>query len=1117
MSVSEANNNAATQTTNESSSAVGTCPFEKGEIQLIPMRYAISEESEQLPLKYNGSLYKDDKVYQGIRPLNEGYLYLIHDSDSKILYEYAVSSDNSLVGRQFVKGDTDFTYNYLTKIFVPTCGKLLAMFMPVALTPERADILLTAYSDQSDIMNSVYLSTKSVANGTKGLMPLQVKEQSTLSSAIDFVGKIKESNNKEDFGEYLWLKDDGLKTKLQSTIQSSVIDDKNAAILLVNDICSDISDIEEKQNSIKKTYQKYYNKKEGNYSNAEKFYVSSLINNFMKSDRFIEEKKEKIINDVGVSLSNKDDENNFFNDINKYFNILNDSSNWSNYGGIFSDGENKKADRYSKEISEKYNIENEPLKNKMLSIRKDFNYLIDGGDYNKKGIKDVIKYDSMDEFYNDWRSYKNTVSESLTALNTFAKLIHNTWGLYNIYISPKIEGNIEIKLVYEDTLVQFFKDNDDKWLSDYYTGNDESHLFVYDDISPNLLSVKDSLTIKNKIASIQSALDAPAKFSEKIVKANELAKEVLTNISEQTQKRIQRSIGHKFDYLFIEQMKTMETLSFSGKTKPNYAKFLEMTLDSYSPGVKRLLFANMRFYGLEWVTPNSAISGELIELFKNCDKNMTDKNLETKNIKKIKSEYRQGRKRARTNSEKNAFKKAYNDKIRASKKIKKAHEKLFFENEKKIKSKIGKGSSVIDASSTELKGKSLLDFYNENKELANKIKNRTNHTVKELIISNDTIDINKISSNGLKAFVWGQNIISAYGAWKAFLDNDPKEGELTEVVTSSVMAFASSLSIIVTTYSALANSTISNAKEITAFRALMGRRMAMFTVRTQLVASAFATCLLGIKTIKAWDDFWDNNGNANPLISKIAQVRFLTYAISTGFSAAETISWMFSNSAVNAGIIEAEAGVFGRLVAIGSLVRTTVILWLATYFVEKLYAYYKLPFIADWCQKSLWGTDNQNWTLEDHVQPFHTNAFQPSVTCRDVLADNLAVSDVILTVNLPHTLELNENNFKLAILGYKYDPNGFGMVDYDLFYEVANTCTEVYSSDGSLLELYLPIDVIKDASIIQLSIKCSVLDDKNKWVTTEKSYCLKYTQESSKVRIFDNVLIKINRNMYSWI
>ena len=51
------------------------CSLLKDDIQLVPMRYAISEEEEQIKPSWNNSLYKDEETFLGMRPLEPGYIY----------------------------------------------------------------------------------------------------------------------------------------------------------------------------------------------------------------------------------------------------------------------------------------------------------------------------------------------------------------------------------------------------------------------------------------------------------------------------------------------------------------------------------------------------------------------------------------------------------------------------------------------------------------------------------------------------------------------------------------------------------------------------------------------------------------------------------------------------------------------------------------------------------------------------------------------------------------------------------------------------------------------------------------------------------------------------------
>lgn len=1071
MNLSDANTSAANQTTNESTSAVGSCPFEQGEIQLIPMRYAICEENEQLPDNFNGSLYQDSKVTQGIRPLNEGYLYLIHDSKQDTLYEYSVSENNSLIGRQFVKGAEDFTNNYFTKIFVPSRGKLLAMFMPIPLSVERADILLTAYSDQPKIMNNVALNTANLSSGGKGLIPIN-----KLSSAIDFSAERKDSETQGDFGQYLWIDEGGLKTNLQSSIQSSVIDDKNAAILLVNDICADIAEVSSETNFILSHFAKYYALETEGHSNQTRYEIGEALLGFISLDDYLEDKLKEIITTLAIDVKDDNAKKEFSKYIKNFYAKFDNESNWEMFKDDYVSN-NKSAEEYAVLIAKRYykqvNEDNVTLVyDTLISNVREYKTLVNGGLAGKSGIKDVINFSKMQSFVSDWRVFNEKVKNNKNRYIDYVNSLAPCWHLEACYIDPESDKNFALKLSCEDALVLCMKSLNFDQTREYYFDHDNKPLSIYDNLSTDISIVrKDFDSIYKKYKSLGSSQKKIDGLKAKVETGNKI-KENGKNITNSTamMERLKKSLSLKNDLFFQTLYDSLDgdTNGFEVKASNSIKKWTE--------ALGRFIEINVFYHDLKWQEPDVKIIQEIDALAnKSLQLNKNLKNVEY-NLKKLKKDNTSQAKRKTKRYRLKAAERApqvHSERVR---------KRAIIANLAEVKTlqtqylKEGTISLILPASGS-------FDLSAEIEKAKQSVEQKTTLTLKQLVSEGGYFSPKQAVANTANLFLAGFSTWSAFQAWGKVIDLDDEKGELVNALSLSFTAIASDLNLLTTLYEASINASLALAMDADSYLPKL-TALQKWTGGTLVIGNIFATMAAGVKLgDKALKLYNDRSSSSDHLIAA-ETANFISYLLGFGSLLQETglqVRFAIQTLRQFRATGQFAAGAFAEevLSISGRFAKRNLALLVLMLGTDKLVSYYSLPPIADWAENSVWGVNDKKWSLEQHYDELAPKQLMPvpSFSLEQWTSEkNAGLYINVMLPRLNFAYDIAEySKFKCAIVGQK-SVGPFLNLKGDLipYLGIENIDASV-TKMGTEVKFMLPCNWLKDMEVNKLICRFEAL------------------------------------------
>ncbi|ABI55399.1 toxin VasX [Alkalilimnicola ehrlichii MLHE-1] len=233
-----ANRVAESRNDNDPGQEQGLCPLTRGELQLVPVRYALVEAPEAdrasgtpgfRPV-HDGSFRRC-----GVRPVREGWLYLVHSSTPDELQVFEVKPDGS--------GDA---------IIVEREGSIQVLFSPLALTAVHQSMLLKpAFRDQ--VMTRVNVGAYCPGAGTAHLLDPDAladvladdhgEHRATPSAPTE------QDGDPLDPGSYAWCDAEGehaewqraRAAEIKAAIQGGFQQD--SACLVVDDIAGRIKDL----------------------------------------------------------------------------------------------------------------------------------------------------------------------------------------------------------------------------------------------------------------------------------------------------------------------------------------------------------------------------------------------------------------------------------------------------------------------------------------------------------------------------------------------------------------------------------------------------------------------------------------------------------------------------------------------------------------------------------------------------------------------------------------------------------------------------------------------------------------------------------------------------------
>ncbi|WP_064609573.1 toxin VasX [Photobacterium sp. J15] len=234
--MSSPNSDARSASNKDGRNPVGICPLKENKIQLVPVRYAITEQKPQHPAiaSKHASLLSYRPI--GIRPLIEdGYLYVIHSKRQEIIYVYKVSTTgavtkleqlglkNTANGQEYVYAESE------SALVVERAGSIEVLYSRVPISPKLQRQLLSSSKLRSQLMQRCSVGSYECVNGATHLLPPD--------QLADHLADChpEQSRNTKDF-QWRWMVDPVEKIEA-STITEHILGQykQDSAILILED------------------------------------------------------------------------------------------------------------------------------------------------------------------------------------------------------------------------------------------------------------------------------------------------------------------------------------------------------------------------------------------------------------------------------------------------------------------------------------------------------------------------------------------------------------------------------------------------------------------------------------------------------------------------------------------------------------------------------------------------------------------------------------------------------------------------------------------------------------------------------------------------------------------
>ncbi|EKO3481969.1 hypothetical protein M0358_002071 [Vibrio fluvialis] len=228
-------NDAKSGQTKDAQDPAGTCPLKQSKLQLIPVRYALVESPPHHQAV--SSRLKSEVLYRpiGIRPIDSGYLYIIHSRRKDIIYVYNIQADGKVVKleqQQLEDGNDDQEYVYIESeqgLFVARDGNIEVLFSETKISPKLQSHLLNSESLREKMMQTCNVEAFNCSSGSRHLLPTTALNDNLADCEPD------KSNYEEEY-RWCWL-DEKPQPYQSKDLLSHIIPEyeKDAAILILED------------------------------------------------------------------------------------------------------------------------------------------------------------------------------------------------------------------------------------------------------------------------------------------------------------------------------------------------------------------------------------------------------------------------------------------------------------------------------------------------------------------------------------------------------------------------------------------------------------------------------------------------------------------------------------------------------------------------------------------------------------------------------------------------------------------------------------------------------------------------------------------------------------------
>ncbi|EKO3430271.1 hypothetical protein NTH35_001813 [Vibrio fluvialis] len=266
-------NDAKSGQTKDAQDPAGTCPLKQSKLQLIPVRYALVESPPHHQAV--SSRLKSEVLYRpiGIRPIDSGYLYIIHSRRKDIIYVYNIQADGKVLKleqQQLEDGCDGQEYIYIESeqgLFVARDGNIEVLFSETKISPKLQSHLLNSESLRKKMMQTCNVEAFNCSSGSRHLLPTTALNDNLADCEPE------KSNNEEEY-RWCWLEEKPQPYQSKDLLSHIIPEyEKDAAILILEDPIRVMTDLSSCNIRLNKIEEEWFSQDD----NRAKYFAASQI------------------------------------------------------------------------------------------------------------------------------------------------------------------------------------------------------------------------------------------------------------------------------------------------------------------------------------------------------------------------------------------------------------------------------------------------------------------------------------------------------------------------------------------------------------------------------------------------------------------------------------------------------------------------------------------------------------------------------------------------------------------------------------------------------------------------------------------------------------------------
>ncbi|MFL1456298.1 toxin VasX [Marinobacter sp. GN3S48] len=1006
--------------------AEGACPLTRTDIQLIPVRYAYTDDAanhEALDPRY-------DLEFKpiGIRQVRDGYLYLFHSDAPDILHEYEVKDGGAVRKRLWTDGEAARDQRSgvadTPAIVVPRKGHIDVLFSSTQLTAKKCSMLIQWDNYRSDVMRRVDLSGYCPVTGKPQLLTkpdLEALLTHPEAQTVPMDGQI-------ELAPWYWAQP-SLEKGPEPFAHRLAAYEQDHAYLIVDDLVGHLDDLMDAWAVVDTNHNAWLEKEDA------KYYPACFISDLVRLDgervgeiakAFAENAEDEDAKELfgQIAQANKDQQarlKTLAEDFPEYQQSTQKVAGPTTYNYTPSDRDRVKAMHDAAQVlADELGLGRREILNVAETIADYQENLVDGSAFSgQQGIADLVKLDDMQAYLAQAQQDLSWFDEEKQRIVADIENLLESFYLHGHLHDRASEASYLAFLEMDNALITILteraqSDGDFTFLKKFYFEEIGHQHLISLDLKPEIISgtLKDLLDV---LKSLMEAKKGPAAYREWVQLVDNSPYLQFPTLPPGAAEQLSHHVaglGITARLALFELVDAADAADLHGR--------LRQVFQRMKPGLRAHIFENQRLYEIDLdiadadsLAKHESTVQEIERLAELHEEALS----EEKRLEK--------RQREANSRDRRRYKQEYDQQIgeiRARKQLlaEELKERGFhLMDTSPVEGNNHSGALLIGGITRTTYGRAVQSEVDELKRLKDRGGlNRMLDFGRGMVHGKDKLDLStRIGGLGLVSFM---GMIGAVGAWDAFKkwNKDGDEAELWSFVSGTAGTIGAAASVLTIVGSARLNyyyQSISQADEV------LGRlaRVNVWGGTIAAWAGFFAAGADWFKQLSLM--FKSANSRGTRVGAGVAFVgdSLLVYGSwkmarngSAGISqvlreVSEDITW----KSVNRGMLDLAGGVFRGLNAY---------LWVGTILVcvgNWVQNYFKRTDIQRWCEQSIWGNESKEWDADQQRHELSKVIYQPTLLVkaeREALAGR--TSYCAFRLELPGLSTLQADNMEWSVL-----------------------------------------------------------------------------------------------------